>query len=96
MKYVNKTLRKSDKVFSALLFSSNKRLFSMSSGCQNMINVGKLPKERKGFEFAGSIMEGELVEFCNEKWIELEAFMIIKASFEDYRNFPLVFGGCGG
>lgn len=91
MKYVNKTLRKSDKVFSALLFASNRRLFSMSKGCQHIINAGKLPKTRKGFRFEGSVHEKDLIEFCEERYVELEAFMIVKASFEDYREFPSVF-----
>lgn len=92
MKYVNKTLRKSDKLFSALLFASNRRLFSMSRGCQNMINAGKMPKIKKGFVFVGSVLEQHLIEYCDEKWINLEPFMVITPNFEDYWEFPLIFG----
>jgi len=91
MKYVNKTLRNGDRLFSAVLFASNKRLFSMSKGCQNIINVGKLPRMKKGFEFAGSVCESELIAFCNEKGIEIEAFMIIEAETVDYYEFPELF-----
>ena len=92
MKYVNKTLRNEDRRFSAVLFASNKRLFSMSSGCQNMVNVGKLPKTKKGFEFRGSVVERELIEFCDEKGVQIEAFMVIEAETSDYYEFPLLFG----
>jgi hypothetical protein len=95
MKYVNKTLKKSDKVFSALLFASNKRLFSMSSGCQNMLNAGRIPKKPKGFVFSGSVREEALIEFCDEEAFSFEAFMVVEANFEDYRQYPLVFGGSG-
>jgi len=93
MKYVNKTLRKSDKLFSAVLFASNKRLFAMSKGCQAIVNAGKKPRFKKGFVFAGSILEQYLIEFCNERYVELEPFIVIEANFDDYREFPLVFGG---
>lgn len=91
MKYVNKTLRIEDRRYSAVLFASNKRLFAMSRGCQNMVNLDRLPHENKGFSFEGSVMERDLVEFCDEKGVRIEAFMVIDADFEDYREFPLLF-----
>ena len=92
MKYVNKTLNEADRRYSAVLFASNKRLFSMSLGCQNMVNAGKMAKENKGFSFEGSVMDREIIEFCNEKAVEIKAFMVVEADFEDYREFPLLFG----
>jgi hypothetical protein len=92
MKYVNKTLNEADRRYSAVLFASNKRLFAMSKGCQTMVNVGRLPPENKGFSFEGSVMERDVIEFCDEKGVRIEAYMVIEADFEDYREFPLLFG----
>jgi hypothetical protein len=92
MKYVNKTLRNEDRRYSAVLFASNKRVFAMSKGCQNLINAVKLPKEPKGFEFKGSVSNRELIEFCDERGVEIEAFMTIRAETSDYYEFPLLFG----
>ena len=92
LKYVNKTLNSENKVYSAVLFASNKRLFAMSKGCQNMLNVGKECKSRKGFQFESSVRERELIEFCDSNGVQIEAFMRIEADFEDYREFPLLFG----
>jgi hypothetical protein len=37
-------------------------------------------------------MERDVIEFCDEKGVRIEAFMLIEADFEDYREFPLLFG----
>lgn len=94
LKYVNKTLKEENKRFSAVLFASNKRLFSMSKGCQNMLSVGRKPKIKKGFEYVGSVREEAVIEFCNEKWLEIGAYLVVKVSFEDLHEFPELFG-CG-
>lgn len=97
LKYVNKTLNESDKAFSAVLFSSNRRLFSMSKGCQGMINVGKVPTQKQGYEFQGSVLQTELAQFCDEKAIEISPFLRIRVEIEDYYEFPSLFGvGDGG
>jgi len=93
LKYVNKTLNWSDKrnkVFSALLFASNKRLFGLSEELQKEICSKK--SERKGFEYFQSVHAELLFTFCKEKGIEIKAYMIIKAKFEDYYEFPELFG----
>jgi hypothetical protein len=95
LKYVNKTLSSEDKAFSAVLFASNKRLFSMSRGCQNMVNVGKELKQKQGYEFEGSVMQSDLAVFCDEKAIELTPFLRIKVETEDFYEFPELFGVSG-
>jgi hypothetical protein len=97
LKYVNKTLREEDKAFSAVLFASNRRLFSMSKGCQDLVNVGRAPAQKQGYEFQGSVLQTELAHFCDEKAIEIKTFLRIRAETEDYYEFPSLFGvGDGG
>jgi hypothetical protein len=93
MKYVNKTLNSENKSYSAVLFASNRRLFAMSKGCQNMVNVGKKPSDPRGYVFESSVRESELIVFCDSVGVEIEAFMKINVDFEDYREFPSLFGG---
>lgn len=92
LKYVNKTLNESDKAYSAVLFSSNRRLLSMSKGCSAMINVGKVDRQNQGYEFQGSVMEKELVYFCDEKAVQIEPFLRVTVESEDYYRFPELFG----
>ena len=92
LKYVNKSINSENKSYSAVLFASNKRLFAMSKGCQNMVNVGKVHRENKGFVFEGSVSESELIEYCNFKGVEIEAFMRIEVQTEDYYEFPTLLG----
>lgn len=92
LKYVNKTLRQEDKAFSAVLFASNKRLFSISQGCQNMVNVGRAPTQKQGYEFLGSVFQKDLEEYCNERAVELDSFMRISFEVEDLYRFPQLFG----
>lgn len=92
LKYVNKTLSSEDKAFSAVLFASNKRLFSMSKGCQGMVNVGRELKPNQGYEFLGSVMQADLSVFCDEKAVELSTFLRVRVEIEDYYRFPELFG----
>jgi hypothetical protein len=92
LKYVNKTLRQEDKAYSAVLFASNRRLFSMSGGCQSMVNVGRVPKQKQGYEFQGSVYQRHLVEFCDSKAVQIEPFMRIQVETEDFYRFPELFG----
>lgn len=92
LKYVNKTLRNTDKVYCALLFASNRRLFSISSGCQNMINAGRPPKVKKGFIYEGTVLKNDLVAFTDERNLELGYYLLVEAETRDYYDFPLVFG----
>ncbi|MDM7920586.1 MAG: hypothetical protein QUS12_15705, partial [Methanosarcina sp.] len=92
LKYVNKTLKAEDKAFSAVLFASNKRLFSMSQGCQDLVNVGRAPTQKQGYEFQGSVYQRHLAEFCDEKAVQIEPFMRIEVQTEDIYRFPELFG----
>ena len=56
-----------------------------------MVNVGKVHRENKGFTFEGSVVESELIEYCNERGVEIEAFMRIEVQTEDYYEFPVLF-----
>jgi hypothetical protein len=92
LKYVNKTLNQSDKAFSAVLFASNKRLFSMSRGCQGLVNCGRVPHQKQGYEFAGSVSQSDLELFCDEKAVEISPFFRVTVETEDYYEFPTLFG----
>jgi hypothetical protein len=91
LKYVNKTLRNSEKRYSALLFSSNKRVFGISRGCQNMIHVDRGDREH-GYVYCGSVSESDLVAFCDEKGIELKPFLVVVHDPSDPYEFPKLFG----
>jgi len=90
LKYVNKTLKNEDKVYSALLFASNRRLFSLSRGCQNMLNGG-FQKEKQGFSYEGTVLKSDLVGYCDERGLEMGYYLLIDVEREDYYEFPTVF-----
>jgi hypothetical protein len=96
MKYVNKTLLAENKRFSAVLFASNKRLFSMSAECQDLISCGHSKKENQGFTFRGSLHSGSLNAYCREKGIPYEPYMILEIKFNDLPEFESFFEGEGG
>ena len=69
----------------------------MSKGCQFMVNVGRSERGPQGFEYRGSVRELELVGFCDERGVELRAYMVVEASTDDLYEFPSLFGvGDGG
>ena len=93
LKYVNKTLNRENREFSALLFASNRRLFGLSKGLQNMINVGKNGFKRKlGFVYEGLVYKGELEAFLSGKGLILMDYLFIEVKNEDYYEFPELFG----
>jgi hypothetical protein len=90
LKYVNKSLKTTDKVYSAVLFASNKRLFSMSRKLQSITRRDK--ESEKGFEYQGVVNENHLKEFCQEKDIKFSDYVVIaEVSLELMSEFPLVF-----
>ena len=92
LKYVNKTLRMENKEFSALLFASNRRLFSLSKGLRNMINVGKNGLKRKlGFKKENLVYRGELEAFLSGKGLILGDYLFIEVEIKDYYEFPSLF-----
>jgi hypothetical protein len=93
LKYVNKTLNRENREFSALLFASNRRLFGLSKSLQNMINVGKNGSKRKlGFVYEGLVYRSELEIFLKGKGLILADYLFIEADFKDYYEFPNLFG----
>lgn len=80
-------------LYGALLFASNKRLFSISSGLRSFVEKKKImPKpESEKYEYVGSCAEVELLQFCNEKGIKMRDFMLIEVEISDYYEFPLLF-----
>ena len=92
MKYLNKALDPKDPKYPALLFASNTRMFGMSRGCQNMVNVFKVKKDPQGFEYAGSILKSSLEVYCRETGIKLVDIIKIKLmSYQQIRDFPEIF-----
>ena len=68
LKYVNKSLRnssRSDRSYGALLFASNKRLFSISKGFQ--VLCGKKKVEKQGYEYEGTVHNSVVKEFCEDQ-----------------------------
>jgi len=100
LKYVNKTLGKGEKLYSALLFATNCRLYGMSVGCRRLVwgnggrgsNVGDRAKVRKGFVFLGSVSAMDLLEFCEKKRIEAGGYVVVEVGPSDYWQFPYLFG----
>jgi len=93
LKYVNKSLRRDNLLFGALLFASNRRLFSISNGLRAFVESKKTvhKSENEKYEYVGSCAEVELLHFCNEKRIELRDFMFITVEASDYYEFPSLF-----
>lgn len=95
MKYVNKSLRIENKRYSSLLFASNRRLFSMNGSCQKMVRL-PAAKENQGFKYVGTVAENELLNYCDERGLNLAPFMSIDVDRADLYEFPNIFGGEGG
>jgi hypothetical protein len=96
LKYVNKTLRMENRRFSALLFASNRRLFGLSDGLQNMLNVGKTAlKDKSGFIYEGMVYRGELEAYLQGKGLILADYLLLEIERSDMYAFPMLFGGDG-
>jgi hypothetical protein len=92
LKYVNKTLSLENKEFSALLFASNRRLFGLSEGLQNMINIGRNRSKKKlGFVYEGLVYKGELEAFLSGKGLILMDYLFIEVETKDYYENPSLF-----
>jgi len=100
LKYVTKTITKSvedTNVYSALLFASNKRLFSMNDmRNRSMLDFhhrASANSERR-YEIEGSIPLGVVEALCREIGIEIEDFILIEPNNVVLLLFPDVFGTC--
>jgi hypothetical protein len=93
MKYVNKSISgEGDKKYAALLFASNRRLFSISKGLQ----VFKNPKkEKQGYEYVGCVQSSELAYFCKMNDVPFGFSVSVDSNLVDPGGYPLVFGGGG-
>jgi hypothetical protein len=75
LKYVNKSLKnssRSDRKYGALLFASNKRLFSISKGLQ--VLCGKKKAVKQGYEYQGTVHNSVVKAFCEDQVLPQFAF----------------------
>lgn len=97
MKYVNKSINfegitKEDvqnHVYGALLFATNRRLFSVSHGLRAF---SKPKNESQGFSYLGSVPSSELKSFCVERDIPFGFSVSFDSDLVDPYRFPLLFG----
>jgi hypothetical protein len=90
LKYVNKTILGEDKIYAALLFASNKRMFSMSHGLRDMLGV-RNKMEKQGYAFRGTIGESEVEAFCVEENVVYDDFVRTKITSEISCLYPQLF-----
>jgi hypothetical protein len=90
MKYVNKSISgENNKKYSALLFASNKRLFSVSRGLR-VFSDPKRPKQ--GYSYVGCVNALELKSYCQSKDIPFGFNVDLeKVDYEDFYKYPLLF-----
>lgn len=93
LKYVEKTLNMNVnecKIFSSLLFATNKRLFGLSRRLQNIISK-KTTKIRLGFIYENVVYESDLKTYVIYKNLIMKDYIIIEATAQDYYEFPFLF-----
>jgi hypothetical protein len=105
LKYVNKSILGENKTYAALLFASNKRMFSVSSGLRDMLCVRRKTIDRgirdildvrrkirkQGYAFGGTVEESEVRVFCVEENIAYEDFVRVKITNELLYQYPQLF-----
>jgi hypothetical protein len=90
LKYVNKTILGEDKTYAALLFASNKRMFSMSHGLRDMLCVRR-KTEKQGYGFEGTVPEGEVRAFCLEQNLIYDDFVRANVTADTLCQYPELF-----
>ena len=90
LKYVNKTILREEKVYAALLFASNKRMFSMSQNLMAMLDVRR-DRKSQGWTFQGTVEESIVMAFCREENVVMSDLIKIEARTEVIYNYPLLF-----
>jgi hypothetical protein len=90
LKYVNKTILGEDKTYAALLFASNKRMFSMSQGLRDIISSTHTT-EKKGYKFGGMVEEVYVREFCSAENIVYDDLIKAVVSTEMFDRYPQLF-----
>lgn len=90
LKYVNKTILSDDKTYAALLFASNKRMFSMSRGLMEILGVRR-ERKKQGFMFRGTVEESEVRAFYSEENVAYDDFVQTKVTTEVLYQYPELF-----
>jgi hypothetical protein len=90
LKYVNKAILGEDKTYAALLFASNKRMFSMSHGLRDMLGV-RNKMEKQGYVFEGTVGESEVKAFCVEENVVYDDFIRTKVTTEMFYKYAQLF-----
>lgn len=101
MKYVNKSIsvrnvseaNYQDRVYGALLFATNRRLFSVSRGLRIF---AKPKKASQGFKYMGCIPSHALFSFCRAKDIPYGFSVSFDSDMADPYEYPLLFDWKGG
>jgi len=90
LKYVNKTILGKNPVYAALLFASNKRIFSMSQSLMRILNVKPHPREQ-GWKFAGVVKKHVVEQFCLEENIPYDNFIRVEVATELLYKYQVLF-----
>jgi hypothetical protein len=90
LKYVNKSIFGEDKTYAALLFASNKRMFSMSRGLKDLTGARRAIRNQ-GYSFRGTVGESEVRAFCDGEGVSYEDFVRAKTTVEMFYRFPELF-----
>jgi len=90
LKYVNKTVLGEDKTYAALLFASNKRMFSMSQGLRDTLGVRRKIR-KQGYAFRGTVEESEVRAFCDEERVPFEDFVGTEPTIEMLYQYSQLF-----
>lgn len=96
LKYVNKTISiyqnsktsNQNLTYGALLFASNRRLFSVSRGLRVFADP---TKKKQGYTFVGCVPASLLRSFCQEKDVPFGFAVSIDAELIDPYGYPLLF-----
>lgn len=90
LKYVNKTIRSNDRIYAALLFASNKSMFSMSQNPEAMLDIRRARQDAE-WSFVGTCHENDLRLFCREQRIEYGDFVKVEVILELMHEYQDLF-----
>jgi len=86
-------------LYGALLFASNKRMFSFNDVRSRKSILDRSPMSKcesalhlVRYDFSGSVTFQQFAGFCAEKKLAVSDFVSVDASFQDLRDFPNIFG----
>jgi len=90
LKYVKKTILGKDRVYAALLFASNRRMFSMSKDVVDFLNVRRRLCGL-GWSFEGCVSAGVVRGFCNEYGLSFGGVFKVTVDLVLCHEFPELF-----